>query len=58
MTTEEMYHYLEQERLLPEEQKGCTRGSRGKKGSIAYWYDCAERLQEKAQQFIDGLDRV
>ena len=26
---EEMFNYLEQEKLLPEEQKGCRRGSRG-----------------------------
>ena len=25
---EEMYNYLEQEKILPEEQKGCKRGSR------------------------------
>ena len=28
---EEMYTYLERENLLPEEQKGCKRGSRGTK---------------------------
>ena len=31
---EEMYHYLEQEKLLPEEQKGCRRGSRGIKDQL------------------------
>ena len=29
---EEMYHYLEQERLLPEDQKVCRQGSRGMGG--------------------------
>ena len=29
--TEEMYGYSEQEKLLPEEQKGSRRGSRGAK---------------------------
>ena len=28
---EDMYNYLEQEKLLSEEQKGCRRGSRGTK---------------------------
>ena len=28
MITEETYNYLEREKLLPEEQKGCKRGSR------------------------------
>ena len=26
---EEMHNYLEREKILPEEQKGCNRGSRG-----------------------------
>ena len=28
---EEMYNYLEREKILPEEQKGCKRGSHGTK---------------------------
>ena len=31
---EEMYDYLEQEKLLPEEQTGCRRGSRGTKDQL------------------------
>ena len=31
---EDMYDYLEQEKLLPEEQKGCRRGSRGTKDQL------------------------
>ena len=31
---EEMYGYLEQEKILPEEEKGCTRGSRGTKDHL------------------------
>ena len=31
---EEMYDYLEQEKLLPEEQKGCRRGSRGTRDQL------------------------
>ena len=29
-----MYDYHEQEKLLPEEQKGCRRGSRGTKDQL------------------------
>ena len=31
MIAEEMYNYLEREKILPEEQKGCKRGSHGTK---------------------------
>ena len=31
---EEMYDYLEQEKLLPEDQKGCRRRSRGTKDQL------------------------
>ena len=31
---EEMYNYLEREKFLPEEQKGCKRGSRGTKDEL------------------------
>ena len=31
---EEMYNYLEREKILPEEQKGCKRGSRGTKDQL------------------------
>ena len=34
MIAEEMYNYLEQEKLLPDEQKGCKRGSRGTKHQL------------------------
>ena len=30
----EMYNYLEREKILPEEQKGCKRGSRGTKDQL------------------------
>ena len=31
---EEMYNYLEREKILPEEQKRCKRGSRGPKDQL------------------------
>ena len=31
---EEMYNYLEPEKILPEEQKRCERGSRGTKDQL------------------------
>ena len=34
MIAEETYNYLEREKLLPEEQKGCKRGSRRTKDQL------------------------
>ena len=34
MIAEETYKYLEHRRLLPDEQKGCRRGSRGRKDHL------------------------
>ena len=31
---EEMYNYFEREKILPEEQKGCKKGSRGTKDQL------------------------
>ena len=56
MITEVMYDYLEREKLLPEEQKGWGRGSRGTKDQLLM-DDYVEQLQ-KALQFIYGLDRL
>ena len=55
---EDMYDYLEQEKLLPEEQKGCRRGSRGTKDQLLIDKTCVEILQEKAHCFVYGLDRL
>ena len=56
---EEIYDYLEQETLLPEEEKGCRRGSRGTKDQLIIDKTLSvERLQEKAHQFIYGLNRL
>ena len=43
----EMYDYLEQEKLLPEELKGCRRGSRRTKDQLLI-DKTVQRLQEKA----------
>ena len=44
---EEMYNYLEREKILPEEQKGCKRGSRGTKDALlidkTVLQDCSKR---------------
>ena len=54
---EEMYNYLEREKILPEEQKGCTRGSRGTKDQLlidkTVLKDC-----RKTHQSIRGMDRL
>ena len=51
MIAEEMYDYLEQEKLLPEEQRVCTRGSHRQRIN----YLLIERIQGKAPQIIFGL---
>ena len=55
---EDMYNYLEQEKLFPGEQKGCRRGSRGTKDQLLIDKTCVEILQEKAHCFVYGLDRL
>ena len=52
-----MYNYLEQEKILPEEQKGCRRGSRGTKGQLlldkTVLKDCRERHTNLSIAWID-----
>ena len=42
-----MQNYLEREKILPEEEKGCKRGSRGTKGQLlidkTFLKDCKKR---------------
>ena len=52
---EEMYDYLEQERLLPEEQKGWRRGNCGTKDQLRI--DKTVLKDCKVHQFTYGLDR-
>ncbi len=57
MIAEEMYTYLERENLLPEEQKGCRRGSRGTKDQLlidkTVLRDCRKRHTNLAMAWID-----
>ena len=54
---EKMYNYLEQEKILPEEQKGCRRGSRGTKGQLlldkTVLKDCRERHTNLSMAWIN-----
>ena len=54
---EEMYDYLEQEKLLPEEQKECRRGSRGTKDQLlidkTVLKDCEKRHTNLSMIWID-----
>ena len=54
---EEMYDYLEQEKLLPEEQKGCRQGSRGTKDQLlidkTVLKDCKKRHNNLSMAWID-----
>ena len=54
---EDMYDYLEQEKLLPEEQKGCRRGSRGTKDQQlidkAVLKDCKKSHTNLSMAWID-----
>ena len=57
MIAEEMYTYLHRENLLPEEQKGCRRGSRGTKDQLlidkTVLRDCRRRQTNLAMAWID-----
>ena len=57
MIAEEMYTYLERENILPEEQKGCRRGSRGTKDQLlidkTVLRDCRKRHTNLAMAWID-----
>ena len=54
---EEMYNYLEQEKILPEEQKGCKRGSRRTKYQLlidtTVLKDCKKRHTNLSMTWID-----
>ena len=52
-----MYNYLEREKILPEEQKGCRRGSRGTKDQLlvdkTVLKDCRKRHTNLSMAWID-----
>ena len=54
---EEMYNYLEREKILSEEQKGCRRGSRGTKDQLlidkTVLKDCRKRHTNLSMALID-----
>ena len=54
---EEMCNYLEREKILPEEQKGCKRGSSGTKDQLlvdkAVLRDCKKRHTHLSMAWID-----
>ena len=57
MIAEETYNYLEREKLLPEEQKGCKRGSHGTKDQLlidkTVLKDCKKRHTNLSMDWID-----
>ena len=57
MIAEETYTYLELEKLLPEEQKGCKRGSRGAKNQLlidkTVLKDCKKKHTNLSMAWID-----
>ncbi|XP_068723498.1 uncharacterized protein [Montipora capricornis] len=57
MIAEETYNYLEREKLLPEEQKGCKQGSRGTKDQLligkTVLKDCKKRHTNLSMAWID-----
>ena len=54
---EEMYNYLERDKFLPEEQKGCKRGSRGTKDELFIDKTVLKDFK-KRHQSIHGMDRL
>ena len=57
MIAEETYNYLDHRKLLPDEQKGCRRGSRGTKDHLlidkTVLKDCRERHTNLSMVWID-----
>ncbi|XP_063595812.1 uncharacterized protein LOC134772704 [Penaeus indicus] len=57
MIAEEMYGFLEREKILPDEQKGCRKGSRGTKDQLlidkTVLKDCKRRKTNLAMAWID-----
>ena len=57
LIAEEMYNYLEQEKILPDEQKGCKRGSRGTKDQLlidkTVLKECKKRQTNLCMGWID-----
>ena len=55
--SEDMYRFMENENLLPEEQKGCRRKSRGTKDQLlidkTILKDCRKRRTNLAMAWID-----
>ena len=54
---EEIYSHLESNNILPVEQKGCRKKSRGTKDQLII-EDDTEELQEENDQFVSGMDRL
>ena len=57
MVPEDIYCFMENENLFPEEQKGCRRKSRGTKDQLlidkAVLKDCRKRRTNRAMAWID-----
>ncbi len=57
MIAEEIYGFLEREKILPDEQKGCRKGSRGTKDQLlidkTVLKDCKRRKTNLAMAWID-----
>ena len=57
VVAEEMYNYFEQEKILPEEQKGFKRGGRGTKDQLLidkmFLKDCKARHTNLSMAWID-----
>ena len=56
LIAEEMYNYLERDKILPEEQKGCKRGSHGRKDQLlidkTVLIDCKKRQTNLSMAWI------
>ena len=57
MIADHLYDYLEREKILPDEQKGCRRRNRGTKDQLlidkAVLRDCGKRHTNLAMAWID-----
>ena len=55
---EEMYNYLEQDKILPEEQKGCKKGSHRTKDQVLIDKTVLKDCKKKIHQSVRDMDRL
>ena len=55
---DQIYAYLGQKKLSPEEQKKCSKGSRGTNDLLYIVRAVIKEVQSRDKEFSNGLDRL